>query len=123
MAAYDNRKASGRAKPRRKKKVSPVRNAIGLVLVVSLSVVAYLEWDANRRSSACIRSLNEAMASEQGLLSMKQVEGILGRKPDGPGVTKGREVMFTYTWRGVFRKYTLVASYTGEFQLGLLRIE
>jgi hypothetical protein len=104
--------------------VSPARNAIGLVLLVALSPVAYLEWDANRRSSAAISKLNQAMANEEGgLLTMEQVEGLLGRSPDGPGVAEGRELKVRYTWRGVFRRYPLVAVYTGRERPGLLRIE
>jgi hypothetical protein len=124
MAAHDKGEASGPAEPGRKKKVSPIRNAIGVVLLVSLSAVAYLEWDANRRSSAGIQRLNQALAgAEEDLLSMGQVEGLLGRQPDGPGVAEGRELRVTYTWRGVFRKYSLVAIYVGKFRPGLLRIE
>jgi hypothetical protein len=124
MAEHDEGTAPGPAVPGPKKKVSPVRNAIGVVLLVSFSAVAYLEWNANRRSSAAILKLNQALAKEEGdLLSMEQVEGLLGRGPDGPGVAEGRELRVTYTWRGVFRKYPLVAVYTGKKQPALLRIE
>jgi hypothetical protein len=116
--------APGRAEPGLKKKVSPVRNAIGLVLLVVLSAVAYLEWDANRRSNAGIAKLNLALAKEEGdLLTMEQVEGLLGRGPDGPGVTEGRELKVAYSWRGVFRKYPLIAVYKNGKEPALLRIE
>ena len=50
----------------------------------------------NRRSSAGIAKLNEALAKEEGdLLTMEQVEGLLGRGPDGPGVPDGRELKVT----------------------------
>jgi hypothetical protein len=124
MAADDKGTAPGRAEPGLRKKVSPVRNVIGLVLLVSFSAVAYWEWDANRRSSVGIARLNRALSGEEGdLLSMEQVEGLLGRGPDGPGVAEGRELRVTYTWRGVFRKYPLVAVYTNNKQPALLRIE
>jgi hypothetical protein len=124
MATHDEGAASERAEPGRKKKVSPARNAIGLVLLIALSAVAYLEWDANRRSSAGIARLSQALAKEEGdLLSMEQVEALLGRGPDGPGVAEGREMKVRYTWRGVFRKYPLVAVYTNKNQPALLRIE
>jgi hypothetical protein len=124
MAANDEGTAPGRAGPGLKKKVSPARNAIGLVLMVAFSAVAYLEWDANRRSSAGIARLNQALANEEGdLLSMEQVGGLLGRGPDGPGVAEGQEMKVTYAWRGVFRKYPLVAVYTNKSQPALLRIE
>jgi hypothetical protein len=124
MVAHDEGTAPGRAEPGLKKKVSPVRNAIGLVLLVAFSAVAYGEWDANRRSSAGIAKLNRALANEDGdLLTMEQVEGLLGRGPDGPGVAEGQELKVAYTWRGVFRKYRLIAVYTNKRQPALLRTE
>src|SRR3954470_15448685 len=99
MAVHDEGTTPGPTEPTPKKKVSPVRNAIGVVLLVSLSAVAYLESDANRRSTAAIQKLNQALASEEaGLLTMEQVEGLLGRGPDGPGVPEGRETRVTYAW-------------------------
>ena len=124
MAAQDEEPVPGPAKSAPGKKVSPARNAIGVVLLVAFSAVAYLEWDANRRSTAAIQKLNQALASnEDDLLSMEQVEGLLGRKPDGPGVAEGHELRVTYSWRGVFRRYPLVAVYTGRNRPGLVRIE
>jgi hypothetical protein len=124
MAANGEGTAPGRAGSGLKKKVSPLRNAIGLVLIIAFSAVAYREWDANRRSSAGIAKLNQALAKEEGdLLSMEQVEVLLGRGPDGPGVAAGREKTVTYTWRGVFCKYPLVAVYKNTSQPALLRIE
>jgi hypothetical protein len=64
-----------------------------------------------------------AYREEGDLMTMDQVEGLLGRVPDGPGVTEGQELKVTYTWRGVFRRYPLVAVYTGRVRPGLLRIE
>src|SRR4051812_21775759 len=124
MAVHDEGTAPGTARPAPRKKISPVRNAIGVVLLVSFSAVAFLEWDANRRSSAGILRLNQALANEEeDLLSMEQVASLLGRGPDGPGVSEGRELKVTYTWRGVFRKYPLVAVYKGGDRPALLRIE
>jgi len=124
MATHDEGADPGLTKSGPKRKVSPVRNAIGLLLLVAFSAVAYLEWDANRRSSAGILRLNQALANEEeDLLSMEQVASLLGRGPDGPAVTEGRELKVTYTWRGVFRKYPLVAVYKGGDRPALLRIE
>jgi hypothetical protein len=124
MAMHDEGTASERAEPGRKKQVSPARDAIGLVLLVAFSAVAFLEWDANRRSNAGIAELNEALAKEEGdLLSMEGEEGLLGRGPDGPGVPEGRELRVTYTWMGVFRKCPVVAVYKGGDRPALLRIE
>ena len=66
MASNDEATAPGRAESGLKKKVSPLRNAIGLVLMIAFSAGAYLEWDANRRSSAGIAKLNQALAKEEG---------------------------------------------------------
>jgi hypothetical protein len=124
MAADDEGTAPGQTRPGLKKKVSPVRNVIGLVLLIAFSAVAYKEWDANRRSSEGIAKLNEALAKEEGdLLSMEQVEGLIGRGPDGPGVVDGRELKVEYSWRGVFRKYPLIAIYKNGKSPALLRIE
>jgi hypothetical protein len=124
MDVHNEETASGQAGPGVKQKISPVRNAIGLVLLVAFSTVAYLEWNANRRSSAGIAKLNQALAKEEGdLLTMEQVEGLLGRGPDGPGVAEGRELKVAYSWRGVFRKYPLIAIYKNGKSPALLRIE
>jgi hypothetical protein len=116
MAVHDEGTAPEGAAPQGTKpgpkKVSPLRQAIGVVLLVAFSAVAYLEWDANRRSSAAMTRLNQALENEEGdLLSKDQVEKMIGRQPDGPGVAQGPELKVTYTWRGVFRKYPLVAIY------------
>src|SRR4051794_13350768 len=102
MAMQDEGTGAERPNPvHTRKKVSPARNAIGAVLLVALSAVAYLEWDANRRAAAGTRRLNEALAREEAdLLTMDQVEALLGRKPDGPGVVEGLETRVVYTWRG-----------------------
>ena len=124
MAAHDEGTVTGPAESGRKRKVTPARNAIGVLLLASFSAIAYVEWDANRRSNAGISRLNQALANEEGgLLSMEQVEGLLGRKPDGPGVAEGGERKVTYTWRGVLRNYRLVAVYVGKDRPGLLRTE
>jgi hypothetical protein len=123
MAARDEGTAPEPVKPGRKK-VSLLRNLIAVLLLISLSAVAYREWDAHRQSSVAIHKLNQAMANEEGdLLSIQQVERLIGRGPDAPGVAEGQELKFTYTWRGVFRKYPLIAVYTRKSEPALLRIE
>jgi hypothetical protein len=125
MTMRDEGMAEGRARPQ-VKKVSPARNAIAAVLLIALSAVAYLEWTANRQSGAAIRKLNDTLATDkdsEDLLSMEQVEGLIGRKPDGPGVQEGRMLRVRYTWKGVFREYPLTAVYTNQSPPKLLRIE
>jgi hypothetical protein len=123
MATHDEGAAGERAKPKRTK-VSPARNAVAAVLLVSLSTVAYLEWNANRQSVAAIGKLNQALAKEEGeLLSMEQVEKLIGRGPDGPGVDENGETKVNYTWKGVFRRYPLTTVYTKQSPPRLLRTE
>ncbi len=126
MATHDEGTARGRAEPKGTKRVSPARNAVGVVLLVAFSAVAYLEWNANRQSGAAIAKLNQALArDEEGsdLLSKEQVEGMIGRGPDGPGADEAGELKVTYTWKGAIRKYPLTTFYTKQSPPKLLRIE
>lgn len=126
MANYDEGTARGRVKPKGTKPVSPVRNAIAVVLLVAFSAVAYLEWSANRQSGAAIAKLNRALAKDEDggdLLSKEQVEGMIGRGPDGPGVDQDGALRVTYTWKGAVRKYPLTTFYTKQSPPKLLRIE
>ena len=126
MATHDEGTARGRAKPKGTKKVSPARNAVAVVLLVAFSTVAYLEWNANRQSGAAIARLNQALAKDEDggdLLSKEQVEGMIGRGPDGPGVDQDGATKVTYTWKGAIRKYPLTTFYTKQSPPKLLRIE
>jgi hypothetical protein len=108
------------------KQVSLARNAIGAVLLIAFTAVAYREWTANRESGAAIRKLDETLASDKDsehLLSRDQVEGLIGRKPDGPGVEDGGLLRVRYTWKGVFRQYPLTVVYTKESPPKLVRVE
>jgi thiol-disulfide isomerase/thioredoxin len=123
MTRHDEGTIGERAKPTGKKKVSPARNAVGGVLLVAISVVAYLEWSANRRSSAAVSKLNALLDKPDGdLLSMEQVDTLLGRKPDGPVVEENGALKATYTWKGVFRQHPLIAMYRNQSPPKLLRI-
>jgi hypothetical protein len=123
MDTHDEGTGGERAKPKGTK-VSPARNAIAAVLLVSLSTVAYLEWNANRQSNAAVRKLNQALAKEDGeLLSMEQVENLIGRGPDAPGVDENGEMKVKYSWKGVFRRYPLTTVYTKQSPPRLLRTE
>ena len=91
------------ATPKVRKKVSPARNAVGVVLLVGFTTVAILEYKATRDYSAAVRKLDRAMGSANGLMPINEVEAMLGRKPDGPPtMDEGRKRM-TYTWPGVVR--------------------
>jgi hypothetical protein len=122
MATRDGGAAGGRAKP----KFSPARNVVAVVLLVAFAAVAYLEWNANRQSGAAIARLSQALARDEDggdLLTKEQVEGMIGRRPDGPGVEQDGATKVTYTWKGVIRKYPLTTFYTKQDPPKLLRIE
>ena len=124
MATHDEGTARGRARPKATKRVSPLRNAIAVVLLVAFSTLAYLEWNANRQSGAAITKLNRALTGDEGdPLSKEQVEGMIGRRPDGPGVDQDGALRVTYTWKGAIREYPLTAFYTKQSPPRLLRIE
>jgi hypothetical protein len=123
MTMRDEEMTDGRARP---KKVSLARNATAAVLLIALSAVAYREWTANRQSGAAIRKLNDTLAADkdsEDLMTIEQVEGLIGRKPDGPGVEESGTLKVRYTWKGVFREYPLTAVYTTQSPPKLLRIE
>ena len=98
---------------------------IGLVLLVVLSTVAFLEWNANRQHGAATTKLDQALRKEEGdLLTKPEVEKMIGRAEDRPGVDDGGGLLkVTYTWRGVVRKYPLAAFYTRQNPPKLMRIE
>jgi hypothetical protein len=124
MATQDEGTPQAPEQPKEKKKVSPVRNVIALVLLIAFSAIAYLEWNANRQSGAAINKLSKALENEEGdLMTMQQVNELIGREPDGPGVDDKGETRVTYTWKGVFRKYPLTAIYTKQAPPKLLRTE
>jgi hypothetical protein len=124
MATQDEGTPQAPEKPKERKKVSPTRNVIALALLIAFSTIAYLEWNANRQSGAAINKLNKALENEEGdLLSMQQVNDLVGREPDGPGVDDKGELRVTYTWKGVFRKYPLRTIYTNQSPPKLLRTE
>lgn len=109
---------------KQKKKVSPLRNVLSFLLLIALSAIAFLEWNANQKSGAAIRKVNAALAKEEGdLLTMQQIQDMIGRQPDAPPVEKDGQLHATYTWRGVFRHYRLTAVYTKQQPPKLLRTE
>jgi hypothetical protein len=116
-------RATPKGKEKEKKKVSLARNAIATLLLASFSTVAYMEWSANRQASAAFRKLNETLDKDNGeLLSMKEAEDLIGRKPDGPAVEENGTLKVTYRWKGVFRQYPLIAIYKKQSPPKLLQI-
>lgn len=93
-------------------KVSPARNLAGLVVLVIAVVVGGLEIYANRQAQAAVSKLDHrAGEEEKDLATESEVETLIGRKADGPGVSEGSSVKKTYTWSGVFRRYRVQVEY------------
>jgi hypothetical protein len=106
-----------------KKPISPARTIIGLVLLVGLSAVAYLEFSANRGFNQAVKTLNDALDKDDaGLLSDKDVEGLIGKAADGPAVKDAEGTKLSYTWSGVIKKHRFTAFYNNEKTPRLLRI-
>jgi hypothetical protein len=102
-----------------KKGVSPARNIIGLVVLLALAVVAWLEYSANFGYNGAVKALDARTQDEdKGLMEVQEAENLLGKSPDGPGIEvsdSGRAfTKKTYTWRALLRPKTLSAFYTKE---------
>jgi hypothetical protein len=104
-----------------RKGVSPARNIIGLVVLLALAVVAWLEYSANFGYNGAVKALDaRTQDEEKGLMDVQEAETLLGKLPDGPGVEikesdSGRTfTKKTYTWRALLRPRTLAAFYTKE---------
>jgi hypothetical protein len=120
--AMSDLSSSGTEKPgSSKQKVSPLRNAIGLIVLVTVIVVGWLQYSAKSAYNTAATALNERMKEEEkDLMSEQEVDSLLGKSPDGPGSDfrdDFREfTMKTYTWRGVLKSYTVTAFYTKSLQ-------
>jgi hypothetical protein len=101
----------------KKKKVSPLRNAIGLVVLATVVIGGWLQYSAKSGYTMAVNALNERMLQEdKDLLAEPEAESLFGKSPDGPGsdVRDGNRdfTKKTYTWRGLLKSYTLTAFYT-----------
>jgi len=102
-----------------KKGVSPARNLIGLVLLLALAAVVWLEYSAHFGYNGAVKALEARSQDEdKGLMDVQEAETLLGKSPDGPGIEvddNGRTfTKKTYTWRALLRPQTLTAFYTKE---------
>jgi hypothetical protein len=102
-----------------KKQISPARNIIGLVVLLALVAVGWLEYSAKIGYNGAVKALEaRSQDEEKGLMEVQEAETMLGKSPDGPGIDvmdDGR--MFTkktYTWRALLKPQTLTAFYTKE---------
>jgi hypothetical protein len=102
-----------------KKKVSPARNAIGIVVLIAVVVFGWLQYSAKSGYNAAATALNGRIEDEdKGLLMVDEAERLIGKAPDGPGsdTEEGNRTFTkkTYSWPGVLKSYTLTAFYTKE---------
>jgi hypothetical protein len=102
-----------------KKRVSTARNIIGLLLLLALGVVVWLEYSAKFGYNGAVKALEARTQDEaKGLMDVQEAETLLGKSPDGPGIdVQDSDRVFTkktYTWRALLRPQMLTAFYTKE---------
>ncbi len=100
-----------------KKKASPTRNLIGLIVLVVVLPVAGFQYAALIRYTVAVKALDaRAVDDDKGLMTNQETDSLLGKAPDGPGsdfTEEGRHfTKKTYTWRGPLKSFTLTAVYT-----------
>ena len=97
--------ATGKAVPP-KKGVSPVRNAIGLVVLIAVVVVGVLRSTSAMASfNSAVNALNDRMADEdKDLMTQSEAETLIGKPPDDAGsdfqLGSATYTKKTYTWKG-----------------------
>ncbi len=100
-----------------KKKVSPTRNLIGLIVLVVVLAVAGFQYAALIRYTVAVKALDaRALDDDKGLMTNQEADSLLDKAPDGPGsdfTEEGRRfTKKTYTWQGPLKSFTLTAYYT-----------
>ena len=107
-----------------KKGVSTARNVIGVVLLAFFATFAGVEFNANRLAKSGAARLDARLAKdEETMLSLPQVNALLGKSPDAGPSLLDREQKLTYTWHGFVRKHGIVAYYNLENVPKLKRYE
>jgi hypothetical protein len=100
-----------------KKKVSPARNVVGIVVLVAVIIAGWFQYSAVFAYNRALKALDARNQDEEkGLLDVPEVENLVGKPADGPGsdFLEGTRT-FTqtkYTWRGPLKSYSLTAYYT-----------
>jgi hypothetical protein len=102
-----------------RKPVSPVRNAIGLVVLIAVVVIGSVEITSKYRFNAAVNALNERSSDEtKELMTQSETNVLLGRQPNGPGVDVGEMgSVFTrkiYTWPSLSGHRFLTAYFTKQ---------
>ncbi len=112
-------------------KVSPARNALGVVLLLVAGTICVLEFSANFGFNRAVKAIEAKIPKDDAsdptsqlgeLPSREEVERIIGRSPDGALVKEGSESKATYTWKGLLRKFVLTAYYSNGMNPSLIRI-
>jgi hypothetical protein len=102
-----------------KKSVSTTRNVIGLVVLIAVVVVGWLQYSAKIGYNTAVTALDARARDEsKDLLTAKEAEALIGKSPASPGgdvqVKDQTFTKKTYTWRGLLKSYTLTAFYTKQ---------
>ena len=100
-----------------KKGVSPARNAIGVVALIVAGGIAWFEYSAKIGYNSAASALDKRTQDEHnGFLTPQEAETLMGKLPDDAGSdVQVNNMTFTkksYTWKGLFKSYTLTAFYT-----------
>jgi hypothetical protein len=100
-----------------KEGVSPVRNIIGLIVLLIVLIVGGLQVWAKTSYNSAVSALDERTKDEsKDLLKVNEAENLIGHPPDDAGrevdETYRKYLKKTYTWHGLLQSYTLTAFYT-----------
>jgi hypothetical protein len=111
-----------------KKPVSPARNIIGVIVLIAVVVVGWLEYSAKAGYNAAVTAVNQRLEDEEhGLPAQSEIENKIGKSPDDAGsdVQEGGAtyVKKTYTWKGLIGSYSMAAYYTKGREPALHHIE
>jgi hypothetical protein len=111
-----------------KKPVSPTRNAVGVVVLIAVLAVGWIQYSARSAYTAAVNALNERTQNEtKGLMTVSEAATLIAKPADGPGVDVKEEnatyMKQTYTWSGLLKSYTLTAYYTKGAEPGLHHYE
>lgn len=98
------------------KKTSTARNVVGLILLLAIGGAGISELWANRSYNAAVARLNERLGKNDPEAieenpTRDEVNAILAKAPNPGGESKAKA---SYTWNGVFRKYTLTVEYEDQ---------
>jgi hypothetical protein len=111
-----------------KQPVSPARNIIGLIVLVAVIAIGWLQYSARGGYNTAVEALNHRLEDEDhGLMTQQEAEQLIGKEADDAGSEVKEDaatyIKKTYTWRGVLKSYTLTAFYTKQQQPALHHIK